>query len=60
MNAARVKAILRSLGPYVTLELIVPGGTMIALLLWLFRRSQTPTRQNIPDKGSTLLPRSSL
>ena len=44
MNAARVKDILRSFGPYVTLELFVPGGTMIALLLWLFRRKTRPTR----------------
>lgn len=26
---------LRSLGPYVLVELLLPGGTLLALLLWL-------------------------
>jgi hypothetical protein len=29
---------LRSLSPYLFVELLLPGGTLIALLLWLFRR----------------------
>jgi hypothetical protein len=29
---------LRSLSPYLAVELLLPGGTLIALLLWLFRR----------------------
>ena len=29
----------RKLGPYVMLELLMPGGTMLALLLFLYRRS---------------------
>jgi hypothetical protein len=29
---------LRALAPYALLELILPGGTVIALLLWLYRR----------------------
>ncbi|HEV8553521.1 MAG TPA: hypothetical protein VGR65_09080 [Casimicrobiaceae bacterium] len=28
---------LRSLGPYVAVELILPGGSLLALLLWLYR-----------------------
>jgi hypothetical protein len=28
---------MRALGPYVALELIVPGGTIFSLLLWLAR-----------------------
>jgi hypothetical protein len=28
----------RSLTPYLLIELLLPGGTLIALLLWLFRR----------------------
>ena len=27
------------LGPYLAIELILPGGSLIALLLWLYRRS---------------------
>jgi hypothetical protein len=29
---------LKSLAPYAVIELILPGGSMIALLLWLYRR----------------------
>jgi hypothetical protein len=28
----------RELGPYLAIELILPGGTLIALGLWLLRR----------------------
>jgi hypothetical protein len=28
----------RELGPYAALELVVPGGSVIAMLLWLYRR----------------------
>jgi hypothetical protein len=27
---------LRALGPYLLIELIVPGGSLLALLLWLY------------------------
>jgi hypothetical protein len=29
---------LRELGPYAIAELILPGGTVLAVLLWLYRR----------------------
>jgi hypothetical protein len=29
---------LRALGPYALLELVMPGGTLLALLLYLYRR----------------------
>jgi hypothetical protein len=28
---------LRALGPYAVIELVLPGGSLIALLLWAFR-----------------------
>jgi hypothetical protein len=28
-----------ALGPYLAIELILPGGSLIALLLWLYRRN---------------------
>jgi hypothetical protein len=28
----------RNLGPYVAVEALLPGGTLIALALWLYRR----------------------
>jgi hypothetical protein len=41
MRSAGVAAIarrLRSLGPYVFMELLLPGGTLISLLVFLYRR----------------------
>jgi hypothetical protein len=29
--------VARNAGPYLAVELLLPGGTVIALLLWLFR-----------------------
>lgn len=29
---------LRELGPYAVVELVLPGGTVIAILVWLYRR----------------------
>jgi hypothetical protein len=31
---------LRKLSPYLMVELLLPGGTLIAILLWLFNRSR--------------------
>jgi hypothetical protein len=30
--------LLRDLGPFAAMELLLPGGSLIALLFWLFRR----------------------
>ena len=36
---------LRALGPYAAIELLLPGGSLIALALWAFRhRSQLAAR----------------
>jgi hypothetical protein len=35
---ARVMRSIRSLGPYLAIELIMPGGSIIALALWTYRR----------------------
>jgi len=29
---------LKELGPYAAVELILPGGSIVAVLLWLYRR----------------------
>jgi hypothetical protein len=34
----------RNAGPYVLIELLLPGGTLIAILLWLARRARRPSR----------------
>jgi hypothetical protein len=36
--AALVAAKLRQLAPYAVMELVMPGGSLMALLLWLYRR----------------------
>jgi hypothetical protein len=34
---------VRELGPYAAVELLLPGGSVIAVLLWLYRRhKRTP------------------
>jgi hypothetical protein len=34
---AKIVALGRTIGPYVALEILLPGGTLIALLVWLYR-----------------------
>ena len=36
----RICALLRRIGPYAAIELILPGGSLIALLVWLCRRNE--------------------
>jgi hypothetical protein len=38
LAASTVLARLRDLAPYAVLELVLPGGSVMALLLWLYRR----------------------
>jgi hypothetical protein len=38
---ARAIAGLRSLAPYAAIEILLPGGSLMALLLWLYRRQKS-------------------
>jgi hypothetical protein len=38
--AAIVLAKLRDFAPYAAIELVMPGGSVMALLLWLYRRQK--------------------
>jgi pimeloyl-ACP methyl ester carboxylesterase len=40
-------ALVRSVGPYALIEIVLPGGTLIALLLWLARRGAFSTGRSI-------------
>jgi hypothetical protein len=51
---ARGIAGLRSLAPYAAIELILPGGSLIALLLWLYRRKRN--REARKRLGATIPP----
>lgn len=33
--------VLRKAGPYIALEILMPGGTLLALLLFLYRRQHS-------------------
>jgi len=35
---SRFPSQLSALGPYLAIELLLPGGSLIALLLWLYQR----------------------
>ena len=41
VRMARIVALLRGIGPYAAIELILPGGSVIALFLWLCRHDAT-------------------
>ena len=40
--ALKLIAAGRSFGPYLAIELLLPGGSLIALLLWLYRTHLRP------------------
>jgi hypothetical protein len=44
----------RKLGPYLLLEILMPGGTLLALLLFLYRRHRLPAGTNAPRTASAL------
>lgn len=52
MNTLRLKSVLktvRGLGPYLLVELLLPGGTLIAVLLWLAQNGGR--RQNMKARA---------
>ena len=40
---ARLLTLLRGVGPYAAIELLLPGGSLIALLIWLYRFRRVAT-----------------
>jgi hypothetical protein len=51
---------LRNVGPYLLVELLVPGGTLIALLLWLSQhgymaKPYDPARSAKPSPAAKVL-----
>jgi hypothetical protein len=50
MNQIRaIWGILRELAPYAAIELILPGGTILAILCWLYRRRRVAVLSESPD-----------
>ncbi len=50
-NAAAVALKLKDLAPHAAIALVVPGGALMALLLWLYRRQKR--RRVFPDSLGT-------
>jgi hypothetical protein len=44
--ANRLLAAGRTFGPYLAIELVMPGGSLLALLLWLYRMSSAPASKS--------------
>lgn len=45
MNPIRaIWGVLREFAPYAAIELILPGGTILAILCWLYRRRRAAAR----------------
>lgn len=42
-----LRRLLPRMGPYVLVELVLPGGTLLALLLYLYRRRQSSIKQDL-------------
>ena len=42
---AKGVALLKTLGPYALVEFVLPGGTLLALLLWLYRHRHQATKR---------------
>ena len=40
VSAAAVMVKIKALAPYALMELVLPGGSLMALLLWLYRRQK--------------------
>jgi hypothetical protein len=47
--AAAVFATLKGLAPYAAIELLLPGGSLVALTLWFYRR-----RKKVPALARSL------
>jgi hypothetical protein len=50
----RVLVLVRSVGPYAAIELLLPGGSMVALLYWWYRhRVSAGHTRDIPECSET-------
>ena len=44
-----LRRLLSRLGPYALLEIALPGGTLLALLLYLYRRRNSSVGRSLPS-----------
>ena len=45
----RIIQAARQLGPYAAIELLLPGGSLLAIALWLYRRNRAARRTGGPQ-----------
>ncbi len=50
-NVKTIASFVRKAGPYLLLEILLPGGTLFALLLFLYQRRQRPDGANVQKTG---------
>ena len=51
---------LRAVGPYLLVELLLPGGTLIALLLWVSQQFKPLHPEQAPDRAKAVAVRALL
>jgi hypothetical protein len=49
--ASKVITVARTLGPYLMIELLLPGGSLVALLLCLYRSSRRASGEAGPAEA---------
>jgi hypothetical protein len=47
--------VVRQLGPYAAIELLLPGGSLLAIVLWLYRRRRLSRADIRPIRETKLL-----
>jgi len=55
VGAAELYRLLKRAGPYVVLEIVLPGGTLFALLLYLYRTGQLRQLADLPFMARMML-----
>jgi hypothetical protein len=53
---ARLLKLLHGVGPYAAIELLLPGGSLIALLIWLYRFRRVATAESAKNPRHTCVP----
>jgi hypothetical protein len=46
--------LLQKAGPYLVLEILLPGGTLFALLLFLYQRREQPATADAPPESGVV------
>ena len=54
-NMMEFGRLVQRAGPYVVLEIVLPGGTLFALLLYLYRTGQLRQLANLPFLARSVL-----